>query len=57
MTFKQITSLIIGNLEKADCSGLLSWFRAENRRCTISDVNPCGESDQLIVHLNFAKNG
>jgi len=19
--------------------------------------NPCGESDQLIVHLNFAKNG
>jgi len=20
-------------------------------------VNPCGESDQLIVHLNFAKNG
>jgi len=20
-------------------------------------LNPCGESDQLIVHLNFAKNG
>jgi len=20
-------------------------------------VNPCGEIDQLIVHLNFAKNG
>jgi len=22
-----------------------------------SFVNPCGESDQLIVQLNFAKNG
>jgi len=23
----------------------------------ISEINPCGESDRLIVHLNFAKNG
>jgi hypothetical protein len=22
-----------------------------------SIFNPCGESDQLVVHLNFAKNG
>ena len=25
--------------------------------CVLEIFNPCGESDQLIVHLNVAKNG
>jgi len=27
------------------------------RLIMVSYINPCGESDQSIVHLNFAKNG
>ncbi|CBY39613.1 unnamed protein product [Oikopleura dioica] len=32
---------------------------SKNGKCIIYKkiLNPCGESDQLIVHLNFAKNG
>jgi len=39
------------------CRDYKKGFKVEKKITEIYQLNPCGESDQLVVHLNLAKNG
>jgi len=48
---------VAANLKKFPCVKF-KFIMTTNRGAFLRlELNPCGESDQLIVHLNFGSNG